>query len=295
MSKLNKKLEESKQAAEAGISESVSLMHTEQNRDRALMMFGAVGAINHIAKSLSAQTIRGLQKMREEKIFEAFGFTRFDDFLDGYENSPMSYRQFYDREKLLEKEGDELFDVLNDLRMSHRARKLLGSGNVALEGNTVIVKTMNDDGDEIEEEIQIDDKTRLLQTLSALADQNANLNRKTDRQKTLIDKKDSQIEELSERIQRGAGVSTGGVHIEYFMRSLSALTSLKNFIKNEMTLVEKERDGEMFLREIYAEFALIRQELGKNDLRFDEVLDTTGEFAGITSAMNDDELAGLME
>ena len=98
------KFEENRQAAEENINQKLIAQNNNAEKERSLIMIGAVGAVNHIASTLTAQTMRGLQTIRDEKIFESLGFSRFDDFLNESEYSPMSYRQFIDREKLLENE-----------------------------------------------------------------------------------------------------------------------------------------------------------------------------------------------
>lgn len=291
--KLSQKIEEKKQDVEKEITTSVALHNLTTSTTKQLVRLGMVAGVGRVAQTLNAHTIRALQGIREEKDFEALGFSRFDDFLNESELAPMTYRQFNEREKLLKQEGDEIFDMLNHLRFSHRQRKLLGSGNVELEGDLVIVTSKNEFGDEIQEEIQINDRDRLLQTLSALADQNSRLNLKTDKQKSQIEKQDLEIEDLSERIQKGTG-GKKSVHFELFVRAKIALSQLSEHLE-KVDSVEKERNGEAYLRDLYAQFSLCRQAYGRNDLRFDEALDISSEFEEITSSLNDDDLAKLME
>lgn len=195
------KVEETKREAETKISTVISNAHQAKNDTVSLLKIGAVGAIGRLSQNLSAQTIRALQTVRDEKHFEALGFTRFDDFLDESEYSPMSYRQFNDREKLLLAEGDQVFDLLTQLKLSQKQRKMLGAGHIQIDETkgTVLIVTGEDLEEEVEE-IELTDRTRLLQTLSALADQNSLLNVKTNRQREQIEKGVQETERLRKQV-----------------------------------------------------------------------------------------------
>jgi hypothetical protein len=191
------KYNENRQAAEQNITTSLMANADKDSERKALLRLGAVGAIGRLAQNLNAQTIRALQDVRENKDFEALGFSRFDDFLNESEIAPMTYRQFYDREKLLLQEGDHVFDLMNSLKLSHKQRRLLGAGHIQIDEakGTVIIVT-GEDLEEETEEIELNDRTRLLQTLSALADQAALLNQKNSKQKQQIERGENQVEEL---------------------------------------------------------------------------------------------------
>lgn len=80
----------------------------------------------------------------------------------------MTKHQFYKRREVFEREGEQVFDLMNDIGLPLARRKLLGRGSVRLEGETLLVQ---DGEDEIS--IEITDRARILETLSALADANA--------------------------------------------------------------------------------------------------------------------------
>ncbi|HUF02827.1 MAG TPA: hypothetical protein VMM38_01485 [Aridibacter sp.] len=187
MSDLQKKIDQAKdEFAEEQIAKTVA--HYDQvRRENAIAAAGGINAINGLTNALSAQVMRALETFQQEKLHEQLGYQRFADFLDNYPYSPMTKHQYYERLKLLESEGDVVFDVLNSLNMPMRTRKLLGRGNIQLEGDTLIVT----DGDE-ETEIELNDRTRLLETLTALADRSYLQQRKIDRQgedlQRLVDK-----------------------------------------------------------------------------------------------------------
>jgi hypothetical protein len=222
----------------------------------------------------------------------------------------MSYKQFYDREKLLMSEGEEVFDLLNTLKISHRQRKLLGAGHIQIDESkgTVIIVT-GEDLEEDVEEIELTDRTRLLQTLSALADQNAVLNQKTNRFSAQIDKGTQEIDELKRKldsaINKPVGQSFEAVHFEAMTRVNNALDSMANLVKE---LPENERgiNRSFYLNTIRAAFGRLESAYGKNDdaeENFQTVArkklkrpatepDGVGE---IVSGLNDDELAELMD
>lgn len=288
------KLEKSKQIAEREMMHTVKQSAAAEDIVKSAMMLGAVKTVNHMNAYFSSQTIRGLQRIRDEKHFEQFGFSRFDDFLDESPHSPMSYKQFYDREKALINEGDEMFDVLNSLNFSLRKRRLLGAGNVVLEDNKMLIKRISEDGGEYTEEVSISDQQKLIQTLSALADQTARLQNENEKQKTRLNRRDRDIEQLTEQIQKGTGGGNSAL-FERFAVAKNALAQLADTVEKHATDTDKKRNGELYLNELYAEFARVRQNFGRNDLRFDAPADTDGEFADITAKMNEDELADLME
>lgn len=147
-----------------------------QARERSLLLLGGMRAADRIASALSAQVMANLIAFEKEKMHEQMGYRRFVDFLERSPYSPMTKHQFYKRREIFEREGEEVFDLMNDIGLPLARRKMLGRGQVRLEGETVIVK---DGGDELS--IGLDDRGRILETLSALADANAEKAKKLER------------------------------------------------------------------------------------------------------------------
>jgi hypothetical protein len=171
--------------------------HAVTNRDRALLIIGGFKTALKISTAINSEVMRSLETFQEQRLYSSFGYERFADFLDEYEHSPMTKNQYYERKAILDREGDAMFDLLSDMGMSIRKRKLLGKGNVEFDGEKVIVH----DGDE-QTEIEITDRTRLLETLTALADANADKSSKLEKQKTKLDKHDEEKRELCDEIDR---------------------------------------------------------------------------------------------
>lgn len=149
----------------------------QRNQQRAFIALGALGAFDNLARTLSAQVIRGLDAFREAKLHESLGFPHFDDFLRESQYSPVSKSQFYERRKVLEQEGDAIFDILNGLSVPISKRKLIGRGSLAIEGDNLILKS---EGEEIE--ISLRDRTRIVETISSLADKTFELDKKLKKQ-----------------------------------------------------------------------------------------------------------------
>ena len=291
---------------------NLQTVHTSEREQKSLIRLGAVGAIGQLAQTLSAQTIRALQTVRDDKDFEALGFTRFDDFLDESDVSPMSYRQFYDREKLLEKEGDHLFDLMNSLKLTHRQRRLLGAGHVQIDDKkgTVIIVT-GEDLEEETEEIELTDRTRLLQTLSALADQAAMLNVKTTKQRVQIQKGEEQVEDLKKKLDDAKNRPGATTSYQMLMAASIAIDAFAVCVKG-ISDQQKNEESQLYLNTIRACVARLEHAYGRKTIgemneteiekhvakRMKNMSGNTpddNKLAEVTASLSDEELADLIE
>ena len=116
---------------------------TTESRERALLFLGGMRAADRIASALSAQVMANLIAFEKEKMHEQMGYKRFAEFLDRSPYSPMTKHQFYKRREIFDREGEQVFDLMNEIGLPLARRKLLGRGAVRVEGETVIVN----DGD----------------------------------------------------------------------------------------------------------------------------------------------------
>lgn len=189
--KLQKKFQEAEDEVADEIVQSRSESHNDAARMRAMFILGGVTVAKKVAASLNAEAIKTLSRFQEQKMHEDLGYATFVDFLTESEYSPLTKTQFYEGKALLEKEGDELFDMLTDLGISIRKRKLLGKGNIELLGDTLVVH--DDDGIT---EIDIHDRASILDAITALADANAEKAVKLTVQKEKIDKHDDKVREI---------------------------------------------------------------------------------------------------
>lgn len=287
------------EAAEYAVAEVVSI-NTQNDRDKALMMIGALKMTHALSQHLAHEHIKGIAMIRDEKIYESLGYSRFDDCLNTLsENNQidLTYRQFNERELLLKEHGSDVYNLLDSLKMPMSRRKLLGAGHIQLDGETVFVSTTKD-GEEIVEEIQLNDRTRLLSTLSALADQNYVLNSKTSKLSTKSEKDDAKIKQLQKDLEiakKSPGhISIEGLHFETFMRITSSIDSYAEIIAANPI---EAATINLYLDAIHAAFnrlvkaAKLSPEkycVSKNDVKI-------SEFADVTAALNDSELAGLID
>lgn len=198
MDKLTKKIREvQEEHAEEFVQEHLA-HHKQADRDRALLIAGGFKTALKISAAIGSEVMRALEQFQEERLYASFGYDRFADFLDDSEFSPMSKAQYYERKAILDREGDMVFDLLSDLGMSIRRRKLLGKGNVEVHGDKVFVLQDNEQSVEID----LKDRTRLLETLTALADANADKSAKLEKQKAKIEKHDDEKRELYNELDR---------------------------------------------------------------------------------------------
>lgn len=199
MNKLQKKI----RAVEEDHAEEVLTEHLDKHamskRDRALFILGNIRATDRIAKALGSQAMIAAFAFQKENLHADLGYPAFAEFLDESEFSPMSKHEFYERKKIFENEGVNLFDALNELEVPLKTRKLLGKGNIQLDGETVV---LIDPATSEEIRFELKDKTRILETITALADSSADLRKKVESQKTKLDSADNLILNLSEEVER---------------------------------------------------------------------------------------------
>lgn len=137
-----------------------------------MKLVGAITAGQSITESLGSQTIRGLQRIRDKELFKCDGFTRFDYWLDRSPDAPMNYDKFNRLEKALKNQGDVLFDFLDTVAFPFSKRRLLGKGDVRIEGKNLVVKL----GEE-EISVPLANQSRTITLLSRVVDRNNELER----------------------------------------------------------------------------------------------------------------------
>ncbi|MBK8810677.1 MAG: hypothetical protein IPN69_08085 [Acidobacteria bacterium] len=297
MSKTLSKYEENRAAAEARINETIT--DAGAKRDQNLLKLGAVGAVGRLAQHLNAQTIRALQHVRDEKMFDSLGFTRFDDFLNDSEISPMTYRQFNDREKLLLQEGDQLFDLMTSLKLSVKQRRLLGSGNVEVDDERGVVRIarLGDDecADDVEE-IEITDRDRLLQTLSAVADQAAKLNDKVNKLEIRNQRGEAQNVDLRRQLDEARDRAGTVTLFDLALTASRTIEHMTSWIEDGNT-----ENGETYLDMLRSAIVGYESALRGDDFkqvsgkRAKSATANNDDVSGVVESLTDDELAGLMD
>lgn len=177
--------EHAEQAVEANLT-----VHSERQREQALLLLGGIRAVDRITDNLSSQVMEALIRFQKDGLHEQFGYERFADFLDKSELSPMKKSEYYRRKELYDAEGGPLYDTFNAARIPISTRRLLAAKNgteIAIEGDEIVI------GDE---RANLSD----LPTIKALINDFASDNRK------LLDQQEKQkakIEDLTAKIERG--------------------------------------------------------------------------------------------
>jgi hypothetical protein len=165
------------------------------DRAEALIWLGRVQAADRIAETLRSETMRAMILVEEQNKYKALGFPTFVAFLRS-PHSPLTKNQYYDRKKLLLKEGDQLFNLYPSLGISVQRRKLLGEGQVSLDGETVTVKNG-------EEQIEVDirDRARIAELITALTDATAAKVRTLEKTELALDKAMDDNAELKKKFE----------------------------------------------------------------------------------------------
>lgn len=237
--KLKDKIRQVEDEHAGEILDSRIAAHADREKQTSVFILGGIRVADRIAASLSSEAMRALLRFQEEERYKTLGFATMVDFLNESELSPMTKHQFYDRKALLEKEGDQVFNLLNDLGVSVRQRKLLGKGNVQIDGETVLVTT---DGEETA--IELTDRTRILETLTALADANADKTKKLDKQKSQLESADVKIGELYNEVDRARAAAAAGIEQDPHSIAIVNLTFAYHAVMDtvgDMNEVEREQ------------------------------------------------------
>lgn len=158
---------------------------------RGWKIIGAITALETVGHNIqevcSAEAIRGIERIENENLYLAMGFSTFAEFLES-DDCFIGRTSYYERRDLLRKEGPSLYDVLNGLDISMRKRKQLGKGTLELDedGTTLIIT-------DTEERVSVNDRERLLELLTITVDSNREKNAK-------IEKGEADIRRLREKL-----------------------------------------------------------------------------------------------
>ena len=205
----------------------------------------------------------------------------------------MSKTSYYRRREAFAVEGERIFDLYNEIGLSFRKRKLLGQGNVQLDGEKVIIV----EGEE-ETEIEISDKDRLLQTLTAMADRAATLEASGERKNDQIDRLTRKTEELGQENERILAMKKSDMDDTYAVALLNVTSAFTAFEKeiDKLSEAEREKFSDTFF-EFFAEWrSRFKDTFGKAPVEYGEgYAGPEGDDADIVQNLNDEELEALME
>lgn len=223
------------EAALATIAEKhLSLAPQEKANINIYEMIGAAKVINRLTTTLSSQLLLTLKGIQESESYRAYGCETWVQFLKEHPELDISKNQYYDRIKLLESEGVEVFDLLTQMNVPISARKQLSSGAVAIDGDELLIG---------EQRVAIDDAKKVKRAISQIAEQMERLESKAA-------KSDKEIEKLKGRLEDAKAVAREAAASvpfndntdpanQAYMRAVATLTELTRHL-SEMDSDEAE-------------------------------------------------------
>lgn len=206
--------------------------HIEASQDAAKMIqmhefVGGIKAINRLAVALNSQLLLGLKQFQEAEGYKAYNCQTWVQFLKEHPQLDLSKNQYYDRIKLLESEGAEVFDLLTQMNVPLSARKQLSSGAIVIDGNELLIG---------EQRIPVDDAKKVKRAISQIAEQMERLESKAA-------KSDKEIEKLKGRLEDAKAVAREGAASvpfndntdpanQAYMRVVASLTELTRHLSD---------------------------------------------------------------
>jgi len=166
MDKYLQKMRAADEAIAGEIVEDRLAMFTKEEEMNAAILLGRAQAADRISVALSAEVIRFLEHFEKTKIYRAIGHKDFVTFLANSGLHGVTKHKYYERKKVLDKEGDPVFDALTVAGVPMSVRGELQAGDVQIDGDTIIVKGETEDEDLI---IDTDNHAAIVQHLRNLA------------------------------------------------------------------------------------------------------------------------------
>ncbi len=258
---------------------NIEAAHNDNALIQLWQIIGAHKAVSQIAASLGAQSIRGLELIRDRKYYLAAKHETFDSFLDHHPDSPMSYEAFRRRAHLLNNEGDIAFDLLNSLNVPLSQRKLL-AGQIEVTENEIKIG---------EDTVRLDDTARIVELVSTLHKKTQEQQRTNERLSKKLAKGEEDFEKLKRRaiVANPDGTETG-----------QALLTVAGALKNLREKLEDAADEEkQALREQIFELMRTSQlelSVALGVVTADQVSGRNGQ-PDESLEISDDEAAALLE
>lgn len=268
MNKLARIVDHEKNQMQAAVDERLDASHLTQAQIQGFELFGAISVVGNISRIFNAETFRALQHFRDSEGYKAYGYERFDDFLDKHPKSPMTKNQFYDRQQLLESEGDASFNVLNSLKIPFSKRKLL-KGQVTVDGDNIHIG--QDDNEQV---VSLSDSSRIVEVILAYAEKNAEQTRTIERGKSDVEKWKRKAHEAGQN-----GKTDASPYEQAFKEAIAALVNLSAEAK-ALPNAARPAEADRMLRTVAPAYSNLMRAYR---LDADE------------SELSDDEVAGLME
>lgn len=192
-------------------------------------LLGGQDAIGTIADNLQSVLVANYQRIRDERLYLAAGFERFDDFMDNHPKSKLSYKRFNYIENIVKDLGPATFDLMSGSGLSMRQMKMLGKGTVRVEGDVVVVTT-----DTGREEIMISNRREWMDVVRTVVKANAEKDDKIARQKKILDEKDGTIRSAHDDLDRERARKSVEVSGDQHSMALAAVIGAFKNLRDEV-------------------------------------------------------------
>lgn len=169
MAKITKQAEQGSHALATRVTDLLE-NHDAARKIEIIEFVGAAKLMNKITVSFGSQLLLSLKKFQEEEGYKAYDCKTWVEFLAKTPELDLSKSQYYERIKVLESEGSEVFDLLNSLNVPLSTRKQIGSGDVLIEGEELIIR---------DQRIPLNDPKKIKRALTQVVEQIERVEAKT--------------------------------------------------------------------------------------------------------------------
>lgn len=164
-----------------------------QNQTAALQTIFELGQIVGVKKTadyLSLRALRAMETFIQEKQYIALGYPTVAEFFKS-DYLAIKKTTYYESKKLVEQEGEELYELFEQIGDLKKARLQLGDGTVRLEGNEVIIG---------ETRVPKDNEDKIILAFKGLVAENQALKAKAEKQDEQIKQGGKDLKELKKQL-----------------------------------------------------------------------------------------------
>jgi hypothetical protein len=251
--------------------------YSEKKKQEAYIFLGEIRAVGKIANALKSQEIKAIEAIQNNKLYLDLGFETFASFLAS-DLVPISKNRFYDATKLLEAEGEQLFDLLNEVGVAKSVRKLLASGDyeaIQIEDNKILVGN---------QEADLGSVQTVKKIIDAYVNQCVTLETKLQKGEEDNKRRKEQIKDLEDKLNQNQFSSSLSFLDKSHTSALGSLTALANELKNA-TIIDCNDYLEKNLKLLASQYNQINQilseKLGVSSLQEFTVEDEADAIAAI--------------
>lgn len=146
--------------------EALEPIYSPGDRDKAVYRIAQIATAARIGTALSYDAMRELINFQLSDDWKALGYTRWVDFLEHSQISPMTATQYYDRKKVFEKENSMVWDKLTDKGIPLYLRQRLPAGSVEVTDTSIVIR--NGDGETTSFSLAEANRTQIIETVKTL-------------------------------------------------------------------------------------------------------------------------------